>query len=187
MDLREALSKYQNEFSGIVKYRNGKIVYPTPQRLNKMLFTLNIEISRLKKEILKIEQIIKENKGEKSFFKKISNPVYLNHLVALIKDREYANTVKKIPYFDELFYRDNGLKIVEKLISDPEYRINFLKSIKYGTIDIKRDFIDKYNTRIEILNNRLDLLKKNLNKLLEHREVILTLLKHLKKQNKIIF
>ena len=77
MNLKEAIKKYRDEFSGIVEIRNGKIVYPTPSRLNKILFSLNLEIARLEKEIEKIKSIIKENKGERSKLKKILNPLYL--------------------------------------------------------------------------------------------------------------
>ncbi len=187
MNLKEAIKKYRDEFSGIVEIKDGKIVYPTPSRLNKILFSLNLEISRLEREIEKIESIIKENKEERSTLKKIFNPLYLKHKILILKDREYREIVKSTKGFEEMFYRENGLKLIKKIMEDKKFRKDFIRSIKIGTINIENDFIKKYEDRIKILENRLIKLKKSLKRNKEYREVIIVLLKQLKKQKGIIF
>ncbi len=187
MNLKNAIKKYRDEFSGIVEMKNGKIVYPTPQRLNRILFSLNLEIARLEREIEKIKAIIKENKEERTITKKILNPLYLKHKLLMLKDKEYREIVKNTKGFEEMFYRENGLKIIKKLMEDKKFRKDFMRSVKVGTINIENDFIKKYEDRIKILEGRLKKLEESLKRNKEHRKVILVLLKHLKKQNGIIF
>jgi len=187
MNLKEAIKKYRDEFSGIVEMKDGKIFYPTPSRLNKILFSLNLEIARLEREMEKIKSIIKENKEERSKLKKILNPLYLKHKILIFKDREYREIVENTKGFEEMFYRDNGLKLIKKIMEDKKFRKDFMKSIKIGTINIENDFIKKYEDRIKILENRFKKLEESLKRNKEHRKVILVLLKHLKRQKGILF
>ena len=127
---------------GEVKGSWPRLVYPTVEKLES-------DINTIEKEIERINRQIEETKKRKrdlqdtpdKMLKVLLDPLYWKHRMKLLRDPEYREVYELVRPPIHLLHRPDWRRKIEIFVKSEEYR-NKLKEARLSEIGKRRDFLD---------------------------------------------
>ncbi len=185
INLKESLEEVIKEYSsigGVVRVSDGKIVYPTKERLVSQLETVEKKLSELRSQLRELKKKQKEYSYD-SVLSKLSrgiNPLYWKHLISLFTDEEYRSAFEKIRPPVERFNDPRWGSMVKMFIISKEYRERLLEAkespIGKNRPTIKENVMKSLEYGWELINQRIAKVEKEMNELEKKRKVLKKLL-----------
>ncbi|MFH1664452.1 MAG: hypothetical protein ABH986_06670 [archaeon] len=171
-------------FVSMIPLSNGswpKLIYPSKQRILFQLNELNSSKRLFESKLndWKKKHFDAKNYKTKVFLKKFSEPVYWQHLMKKLTDKEYSNSAERVNLPVELVADKKYKGMIETFLKDDEYRRQLIEAFENSVVYKKDRRLAKHashlqefrremsETKITELQKRIDLIEKNISCLRE--------------------
>jgi len=171
-------------FVSLIPLTNGswpKLIYPSKQRV---LFQLNELTEKKKLFESKLSDWKKKYSGAKNykttiFFKKFSEPVYWQHLMKKLTDKEYSDSVERVKLPVDLIADKKYKAMIETFLKDNEYRRQLTEAFENSVVYRKDKKLAKHasylqefrqemsESKMKELQKKIDSIEKNISCLKE--------------------
>ena len=169
MDLEEIKKLYD----GVLRIKDGKIVYPTRKRILEQVSEIEERMKRLKDEIRVLE------KGRNKHFTYL-DPLYIRHWIKMKIDREYRDAVEAVDLPVERIGEKRWRKVVSLFMKDKDYRERLVEALtselgKHRK-GLKKEAEELEKKREELIERRKKKCLEELEKLEKKKEVLMKML-----------
>ncbi len=149
---------------GEVKGNWPRLLYPTSDKIEVEIKSIEREISRLERQIVEARKRLRdlEHSPDKTV-KVILDPLYWKHRLRLLRDKEYREVYELVKPPIHLIHRPDWRKKIELFIKSEEYRLR-LKEARLSKIGRRREVLEKE------VEKRIDFSKSVVNSLIEKLE-----------------